>query len=59
MIKIYKWGEVPAEEIFARVSPTASVEGIVAEIIAEVIKNKDAALIAYAEKFDKVKLSAI
>ena len=59
MIKIYKWGEVPAEEIFARVSPTASVEGIVAEIIAEVIKNKDAALIAYAEKFDKVKLSAL
>ncbi|MBQ8446327.1 MAG: histidinol dehydrogenase [Clostridia bacterium] len=59
MIKIYKWGEVPAEEIFARVSPTASVEGIVAEIIAEVIKNKDAALFAYAEKFDKVKLSAL
>lgn len=59
MIKIYKWGEVPAEEIFARVSPTASVEGIVAEIIAEVIKNKDTALIAYAEKFDKVKLSAL
>lgn len=59
MIKIYKWGEVPAEEIFARVSPTASVEGIVAEIIAEVIKDKDAALFAYAEKFDKVKLSAL
>ena len=59
MIKIYKWGEVPAEEIFARVSPTASVEGIVAEIIAEVIKNKDAALFAYAEKFDKVKLTAL
>lgn len=59
MIKIYKWGEVPAEEIFARFSPTASVEGIVAEIIAEVIKNKDAALYSYAEKFDKVKLSAL
>ncbi len=59
MIKIYQWGEVPAEEIFARVNPTASVEGIVAEIIAEVIKNKDAALYAYAEKFDKVKLTAL
>ncbi len=59
MIKIYKWGEVPADEIFARVSPTASVEGIVAEIIAEVIKNKDEALFAYAEKFDKVKLTAL
>ena len=59
MIKIYQWGEVPAEEIFARVSPTASVEGIVAEIIAEVINKKDAALFAYAEKFDKVTLSAL
>ena len=59
MIKIYKWGEVPAAEIFARVSPTASVEGIVAEIIAQVIKNKDAALFAYAEKFDKVKLTVL
>ena len=56
MIKIYKFGEVPTEEIFARFSPTASVEGVVAEIIAEVIKNKDAALKAYAEKFDRVTL---
>ena len=36
MIKIFKFGEVPAEEVFARFSPTASVEGVVAEIIAEV-----------------------
>ncbi|MBQ9714685.1 MAG: histidinol dehydrogenase [Clostridia bacterium] len=59
MIKIYKWGEVPAEEIFARFNPTASVEGVVAEIIADVIQNKDAALFAYAEKFDKVQLTAL
>jgi NAD(P)H-hydrate epimerase len=37
MIKIYKWGEVSPEEIFARVNPTASVEGVVAEIIANPI----------------------
>lgn len=59
MIKTYKWGEVSPEEIFARVSPTASVEGIVAEIIADVVKNKDAALKKYAEKFDKVRLESI
>ncbi|MBQ8395168.1 MAG: histidinol dehydrogenase [Clostridia bacterium] len=59
MIKIYRWGEMSAEEIFARVSPTARVEGIVAEIIAEVIKNKDEALKGYAEKFDGVKLTAL
>ncbi len=59
MIKILKFGEVTSEEIFARVHPTASVEGIVAEIIAEVIKNKDAALKAYAKKFDGVELDSL
>lgn len=59
MIKIFKFGEVPAEEIFARFSPTASVEGVVAEIIAEVIKSKDAALKAYALKFDGVALDTL
>ncbi len=59
MIKIYKFGEVPASEIFARFNPTASVEGAVAEIIAEVIKNKDKALKAYSEKFDGVTLSSL
>lgn len=59
MIKIYKCGEVSPEEIFARVSPTANVEGVVAEIIANVIQNKDAALRAYAEKFDGVRLESL
>ena len=59
MIKIFKFGEVPSEEIFARFNPTASVEGVVAEIIAEVIKNKDAALKAYAQKFDGVTLESL
>ncbi len=59
MIKIYKCGEVSPEEIFARVNPTANVEGVVAEIIANVIQNKDAALRAYAEKFDGVRLDSL
>lgn len=59
MIKILKCGEVSPEEIFARNNPTSSVSGIVSEIIAEVVKNKDAALKAYGEKFDGVSLSCL
>ena len=59
MIKILQCGEVSPEEIFVRNNPTLSVSGIVSEIIAEVVKNKDAALKAYAEKFDGVSLSCL
>ena len=59
MIKIYKYGEVPNSEIFARDNIDSGVEGIVAEIIKNVKKNKDKALFEYCEKFDKVKLSAL
>ena len=59
MIKIYKYGEVSAEEIFARVNPTASVEGVVSEIIAQVVKEKDAALKKYSQKFDGVTLETL
>lgn len=59
MIKIIKCGEVSPEEIFARNNPTASVEGVVSAIIADVIENKDTALKAYAEKFDGVRLCSL
>ena len=59
MIKIYKYGEVPNSEIFARENIAPDVEGIVSEIIATVIKNKDSALIEYTEKFDKVRLETL
>ena len=59
MIRILKCGEVSAEEIFARNNPTADVSNVVAGIIAEVEKKGDAALKAYAEKFDGVSLSAL
>ena len=58
MIKIYKYGEVSNDEIFARENIDSGVEGIVADIIANVIKNGDAALSEYCEKFDKVKLDS-
>ena len=59
MIRIMKYGEVSADEIFARVEPAVNVTDIVAEIIADVRKNGDKALFAYCEKFDKAKLTAL
>lgn len=59
MIKIYKYGEVSPEEIFARDNIAANVEAVVTQIIDDVRKNGDGALYAYAEKFDKAKLSAL
>ena len=59
MIKIYKWGEVSSEEIFARNDACANVEDPVKEIIANVRKNGDSALFEYTEKFDKAKLSTL
>ena len=58
MIKIYKYGEVSNDEIFARENIDANVEGIVADIIANVVKNGDKALAEYCERFDKVKLDS-
>ena len=59
MIKILKYGEVANEDIFARVEPTVNVEAVVSEIIENVKKRGDAALLEYCEKFDKAKLSAL
>ena len=59
MIKIMKYGQVPADEIFARVEPNLNVTDIVSEIIANVRKNGDEALFGYCEKFDKAKLTAL
>ena len=59
MIKIMKYGDVPADEIFARTEPAVNVEGIVTEIIANVRRNGDAALYEYCKKFDKAELSSL
>ena len=57
MIKILKYGQVSPDEIFARVSPSVNVEGIVTEIIENVKRSGDKALFEYCEKFDKAVLS--
>ena len=57
MIRILKFSEVPAAEIFSRGTAATDVSGIVSEIIADVRANGDAALKAYAVRFDKVELA--
>ena len=59
MINILKYGEVSMDAIFARVTPTVNVEGIVTEIIENVKENGDKALFEYCEKFDKAKLDSL
>ncbi len=59
MIKILKYGQVSNGEIFARMEPAVDVTGIVSQILADVRKNGDAALLEYCRKFDKVKLTAL
>ena len=59
MIKIYKYGEVPNSEIFARDNISSNVEGIVTDIIANVRQNGDKALLEYSKKFDKVDLKSL
>ncbi len=59
MIRILKFGEVTNDEIFARAVPTVDVQAIVADIIADVVKNGDEALLRYCEKFDHAKLTAL
>ena len=59
MIKIYKYGEVPNSEVFARSEAKYDVEGAVADIIANVRENGDEALREYSRKFDKIELGDI
>ena len=59
MIRIYKYGEVPNSEIFARVEAEVDVGAIVSDIISNVRQNGDAALLEYSEKFDRVTLSSV
>lgn len=59
MIRILRYGEVKNSEIFARVVPTVDVAAVVADILADVRKNGDRALLAYTEKFDKATLTSL
>ncbi|MBE6809670.1 MAG: histidinol dehydrogenase [Ruminococcaceae bacterium] len=59
MIKIYNYGEVSNDEIFARDNIATNVEGIVSDIIANVINRGDEAIFEYALKFDKADLKSL
>ncbi len=59
MIQILKYGEVANQDIFARMTPKVNVEATVAEIIATVRRDGDAALYRYCEQFDKATLSSL
>ncbi len=59
MIKIYNYGEVSNDEIFARDNIASNVEGIVSDIIANVINRGDEAIFEYALKFDKAELKSL
>ncbi len=59
MIKIMKYGEVSADEIFARGESSFDVADIVTDIIENVKANGDKALFEYCKKFDKAELSSL
>ena len=59
MIKIYNFGQVSNDEIFARAVPEVDVQQVVADILANVKQYGDRALFDYCEKFDHAKLTAL
>ena len=59
MIQIFNYGQVDREKIFARVSPEMDVEAIVSQIIRDVRKGKDQAVIEYSRRFDRVDLRSL
>ncbi len=59
MIKIFEYGAVPNSEIFFRGTASADVSAPVSEIIADVRKRGDTAVLEYCRKFDGVDLKAL
>lgn len=59
MLDIYTYGEIPDEELFSREETVADVRDTVAGIIQDVAENGDRALLAYAEKFDRARLTSL
>lgn len=59
MIRIYKYGQVADDDIFARAVPAVNVEAIVTQIIDDVKANGDKALFRYCEQFDRARLTAL
>ena len=59
MIKIYNYGEVSNDEIFARDNIAANVEPAVTAIITDVRARGDEALLDYTARFDKAVLTSL
>ena len=59
MIRIYQDGELKDSELLKRNAPKFDVAGVVAEILADVEQNGDAAVLKYTEKFDHAKLDSL
>jgi len=59
MIPILRYGEVGEDQIFARVQPKVDVEKIVSDIIEDVKKRGDRALLDYCLRFDKAALTQL
>ncbi|MBO7252452.1 MAG: histidinol dehydrogenase [Oscillospiraceae bacterium] len=56
MIKIMKYAQVSAEEVFSRVVPSVNVEKIVSDILLDVKQQGDQAVLNYTRKFDAPEL---
>lgn len=59
MIKTYNIKDISVDEILKREENSVSVSDIVSDIIENVRKNGDSAILSYTEKFDRVKLSEL
>ena len=59
MIKIYDTKEISVSDILKREQTSSGVESIVADVIANVRRNGDAALKEYTKKFDKADLDSL
>ena len=59
MIRIYEYGQVSDNEIFARVVPEVNVEAIVRQIIENVKARGDEALLDYCQQFDRAELTQL
>lgn len=59
MIRILPYSQTNLQEVFARTEPQMDVTGIVRQIIADVVKDKDTALFTYCQRFDGAALSAL
>ena len=58
-MKIYRYGEVPMEELLIRTIEKSGISDKVREIVSEVEKRGDDALFEFSERFDGVSLSSL